>query len=87
MQCYTQEKIAEIVGVTHQTASNYITKFAKSSDFGQICKDFTPQLYNIWNFARNNTFILSFCSEDFHKYIDYIHRTSRQACYDMPSGM
>lgn len=54
MQCNTQEQIAEIVGVTQQTASNYITKFTKSADFGQIGKDFIPQLYNIWSFAKNN---------------------------------
>lgn len=54
LKCYTQEKITEITGVPQQTVSDTIKKFTEKSKNGQIGKDFQPQIYNIWNFAKNN---------------------------------
>jgi transcriptional regulator with XRE-family HTH domain len=53
LACHTQEEIAERVGVTHQTVSNWITEyFAKSSDNEVFAKfqdsDFQRPIYNVW---------------------------------------
>lgn len=47
---YTQEMIAEMFGVTQQTVAN-ITKIGQTSE---ICKDFTPPIYNIWNLRKQD---------------------------------
>ena len=47
----TQEKIAEDFKVTHKTVSNILGKISKN---GEITKDFTPLLYNIWNTQKGN---------------------------------
>jgi len=53
LQCYTQEEIEKLTEVSHGTVVNIIEKIIQN---GKIAKmdNFTPQLYNIWNFARNN---------------------------------
>lgn len=54
LQCYTQEEIAKKCNISQQTVSNRISNLTKNVEKYKISKDFTPQLYNIWNFARNN---------------------------------
>jgi len=59
MQCYTQEQIAEeVIGdITKRTTiTTIIDKYVKNGIYANsdIPKDFTPQLYNIWNFVKNN---------------------------------
>lgn len=53
LQCYTQEEIENVLSEPQSTINRII------KDFIQIGKDakmdnFKPQLYNIWNFTRNN---------------------------------
>jgi hypothetical protein len=52
MQCYTQEQIAELVGIDHATTSRITNKFMQNGKSAKITKDFTPQLYNIWEFCK-----------------------------------
>lgn len=60
LQCWTQERIAEEIGdITHQGISKIIDGFATNGNIAESCKDFKPQLYNIWNFAKitNESFL------------------------------
>ncbi len=52
LQCWTQEKIAKQFELSEGTVNNITEKLRN----GKIAKteDFQPQLYNIWNFAKNN---------------------------------
>jgi len=52
LQCWTQERIAEVVGESQKTVSNVLDGFSKNGNIAEITKDFKPQLYNIWNFAK-----------------------------------
>jgi DNA modification methylase len=54
LQCRTQEEIAERFDISQKTVSNRIDILSKSAIDSKITKDFTPQIYNVWNFARNN---------------------------------
>ena len=54
LQCCTQEEISEKFDISQKTVSNRIDILSKSAIDSKITKDFTPQLYNIWNFAKNN---------------------------------
>ncbi len=53
LQCYTQEEIAKATGLDQATISRITTKFMQNGKTAEM-HNFTPQLYNIWNFARNN---------------------------------
>jgi len=59
MQCYTQEEIAKSTGLDQATISRKTKDFMQDVENYKLHKDFTPQLYNIWNFARNNNHLLS----------------------------
>lgn len=50
LACATQEEIAEAVGCTVQTASNWSEDFSKSSSAELLEKspNFTPPIYNVW---------------------------------------
>lgn len=59
MQCNTQEQIADIVlgdATKRTTITTIIDKYVKNGKIANsdIPKDFIPQLYNIWSFAKNN---------------------------------
>jgi hypothetical protein len=47
---YTQEVIAEMFGITHPTVSNVVN----NAITGEIYKDFTPPIYNIWNLQKQD---------------------------------
>ncbi len=47
----TQESIADMFGITQQVVSNIITK---NDQMVEICKDFEPPLYNIWNLKKQD---------------------------------
>ena len=49
LQCYTQEQIAEVVGVPQQTIARKIVDFTQNGHLSEMGKTFTPLLYNIWN--------------------------------------
>ena len=38
----------------YQSISNVIDSFSKNGEIAKITKDFKPQLFNIWSFAKNN---------------------------------
>ena len=52
LACYSTREIAELVGVDHQTVINVANK-SNMGESSHIPTDFKPQLYNIWNFAKN----------------------------------
>jgi len=52
LQCYTQEEISKRIEISEGTVNNIIEKLKNGKSAKN--EDFTPQLYNIWNFARNN---------------------------------
>ena len=52
LQCWTQQAIAEEIGESQKTVSNVLDGFSKNGKPAEITKDFKPQLYNIWNFAK-----------------------------------
>ena len=52
LQCYTQEDISKNLDISISTV-NIIIKELQDGKTAKI-EDFQPQLYNIWNFARNN---------------------------------
>lgn len=54
LRCHTQEYIAEAVGCSQKTAANKIADFSKSGNFADstIFRDFSPELYTVWNFAK-----------------------------------
>jgi len=60
ISCHTQQEIADILNIPRRTISDMVesvgengqlTDFANSLDFDKD-KDFTPPLYNIWNFGK-----------------------------------
>lgn len=56
LACYTQEEIAQTVGMEQKTISNKIADFSKNRQMSDITifRNFEPQLYSIWNFAKQN---------------------------------
>jgi len=50
--CYSTYDIADSVGVDESTIIN-VLKSTKMSEIQHIPDNFTPKLYNIWNFAKN----------------------------------
>lgn len=64
MACYTQQEIADATGVVQKTVSNKIEKFSNSVPGNQVAKfsdsDWTPPIYNIWNFAKKTNDIKHF---------------------------
>jgi len=56
LQCYTQEEIAKQSDISQDTVKNIIKRFTEKNENGKTAEivNFSPQLYNIWNFARNN---------------------------------
>jgi len=54
LQCYSENEIDKLMEFGHGTSGNIVEKFGKIAKNLQQPADFTPQLYNIWNFARNN---------------------------------
>lgn len=55
LQCGTMEDIGKLLSVDKSTVSRIIEKLqnGKIAELQQI-NGFQPQLYNIWNFAKNN---------------------------------
>jgi len=51
LQCWTQERIAEEIGVDFTTISKIISNL-KNGNIAKNQADFKPELYNIWNFAK-----------------------------------
>ena len=49
LQCWTQTRIAEEIGISVQPVKDILAKLPKNPE---LTKDFKPQLYNIWNFAK-----------------------------------
>lgn len=62
MACYTQEEIADAVGVTPKTVDNRAEDFVNLEALPKLQKlaalyedaDFKPPLYDIWNFSKNS---------------------------------
>lgn len=54
MACYTQQEIADKIGIEQQTVSNKIVDFTKSDHVSEksIFSNFKPELYTIWNFQK-----------------------------------
>lgn len=48
----TQEKIAELMGITRKQIGNIID--GNIGQMSQITKDFKPYLYNIWNTPKQD---------------------------------
>jgi hypothetical protein len=70
LQCYTYSDISNMINEPETTIKRIIEKVQN----GKIAEmDFSPQLYNIWNFSKNNNEILS--------YLRYEARTTIKA-YD-----
>lgn len=61
LACYTQEEIADAVRVSRAEIENEVAKLTDLESFPKVSKlaasyddaDWTPQLYDIWNFAKN----------------------------------
>jgi DNA modification methylase len=53
LQCRTQESIAEEINEDQSTISRAIDKIMQNGKSAKLHNDFKPQLYNIWNFAKN----------------------------------
>jgi DNA modification methylase len=53
LQCHTMEEIGAQLGVDKSTVSRIIEKL-QNGKTAEMQQNFTPQLYNIWNFAKNN---------------------------------
>ncbi len=51
LQCHTQEKIAELIGLSQDTISKREKTFTENKTSLVFGKDFKPELYNIWSFA------------------------------------
>jgi len=54
LQCYTQEQIAEIVGVDRSAITRKIENFVQNGSFVEMHKTFQPLLYNIWNLQKQD---------------------------------
>ena len=60
MSCHTQQEIADRLSVAQQTASRMIESFTQNGQLSVLSKslsfdkdqDFTPPLYDIWNFGK-----------------------------------
>jgi DNA-binding MarR family transcriptional regulator len=54
MRCYTQQEIADAVGMEQNTISNKIADFSKNGQVSDITnfRNFEPPIYTIWNFAK-----------------------------------
>jgi len=53
LQCYTPTDIERMLEIPDSTVNRIVDKFSQNGKDAKM-GDFTPQLYNIWNFARNN---------------------------------
>ena len=66
LACYSQEEIAEVVGVSHTTVSRAIESFVQNGQLSKMHKtfdtdpDFTPPLYNVWTFAKKSNAVSHF---------------------------
>lgn len=83
----TQEAIAELVGVTHQSVSNVIGT-AKDGQVSVFCKDFTPLLYSIWNAPRQDNARAHFGAfpEAFMENLLHYHTEPLDVIYDPFGG-
>ena len=52
MRCYTQEAIAEELGIPQQTVSDAIKNLTDNCQMAESGKNFKPELYTIWNFSK-----------------------------------
>lgn len=52
--CYTQEQIAEMVGVDKGTVSRKIENLLQNANLVEMQQTFTPLLYNIWNLQKQD---------------------------------
>ena len=65
LQCYTQEEIADMVGVTQQTIDNWVEDFTKTLDAKEFVKfhfndGFEPPIYNIWKLKEKTNNVSHF---------------------------
>ncbi len=68
LACYSQEEIAQAVGIARKTIDDEIVTFGESGKASEIAKsrdftqdaDFTPPLYNIWTFAKKTNAVSHF---------------------------
>ena len=53
-RCYSQQEIADAVGLSRETVSDKIADFGKNPQMrdSTIFRDFEPELYSIWNFGK-----------------------------------
>lgn len=57
MACYSEQEIADKVGIAQKTVSNKVENFSNFSQMAKITKleatyqeeDFKPPIYNLWN--------------------------------------
>jgi len=52
-KCYTQEQIAEVVGLTRETISAKIKNMTENGHLSETSHNFQALLYNIWNPSRS----------------------------------
>ncbi|KKW13319.1 MAG: ParB domain protein nuclease [Candidatus Gottesmanbacteria bacterium GW2011_GWB1_49_7] len=54
LSCHTQEVIAEVVGLEQNTVSDFLREISEKfrGNDTDIFRDFKPQVYKLWNFAK-----------------------------------
>ena len=52
MACYSEDEIAKRVDVNKTTINRTIERLMQSSTKTKMHQSFSPQLYDIWNFAK-----------------------------------
>jgi len=62
LACHTQQQIADTVGITQPAVNVIIADFIKTNQKidSDNFRNFEPQLYSIWNFARNTNEVRHF---------------------------
>jgi len=84
----TQESVAKEMKVTQQTVSNIIGNFTKNREISEICKDFKPFLYNIWNLQKQDNTVNRFGQfpQVFMENLLYYHTQPLDIVYDPFAG-
>ena len=54
LRCHTQQEIADVVGMAIGAVNEKIAEFFESGQMSDsaIFRDFTPELYSVWNFGN-----------------------------------